>query len=136
MYWWGCGFISWGGGLSRYMNSFVNFSDSFKSPFSQDLLETKDADIDQLNNVIEQQKEQITALQMDTERTSIVALTQVNLDWPLVCCASGETGKLCIESHSGVSILVTAVIAAIVGHSKLLITQPSREHFQIARMNG
>ena len=61
------------------MNRFANFSDSFIPPFSQDLLETKDADIDQLNNVIEQQKEQITALQMDTERTSIVALTQVNL---------------------------------------------------------
>ena len=30
-------------------------------------------------------------------------------------CASGETGKLCIESHSSVSIPVTAVSAAFIG---------------------
>ena len=65
--------------VSRYMDSIVHLSNSCIAYFSQELLETKDADIDQLNNVIEQQKEQITALQMDTERTSIVALTQVNL---------------------------------------------------------
>ena len=50
-------------------------------------------------------------------------------------CASSETGKLCIESYFGVSILVTAVIAAIIGHSELLITQPSHEHFHVSRMN-
>ena len=36
--------------------------------------------------------------------------------------ASCETGKLCIVSHhSSVSIPVTAVIAAFIGHSDLLI---------------
>ena len=65
------------------------------------------------------------------------------LDWPPVLsdrevpksCASSETGKLCIGSHSGVSILVT-VIAAIIGHSELLITQPSHECFHYPRMSG
>ena len=34
--------------------------------------------------------------------------------------ASGDTGKLCIESHSGVSILVTGMIASVIGHSELM----------------
>ena len=42
--------------------------------------------------------------------------------------------KLCIENHSSVSILVTAVIA--IGHSELLITQPSLECFHVSRMNA
>ena len=33
--------------------------------------------------------------------------------------ASGETGKLCKESHSVVFILVRAVFATVIGHSKL-----------------
>ena len=49
---------------------------------------------------------------------------------------SSVTGKLYIESHSSVSILVTAVIAAIIGHSNLLITQPSYERFHDHTMNG
>ena len=66
------------------------------------------------------------------------------IDWPPVlsdhevpqrAAVSGETGKL-VESHSNVSILleflVTVVIAAIIGYSKLLITQPSHEHFHVA----
>ena len=39
---------------------------------------------------------------------------------PTKSCASCKTGKLCIGSHSHVSV-ETAVIAAIIGHSKLLI---------------
>ena len=56
---------------------------------------------------------------------------------PTKSCASRETqtGKLCIECHSSVSILVTAVIAAIIGHSELWITQPSHECFRDPRMN-
>ena len=49
--------------------------------------------------------------------------------------ASGKIGKLYIVSQSGVSILATAVIAAIIGHSKFLITQPSHERFHVCRMN-
>ena len=49
--------------------------------------------------------------------------------------ASGETGKLCIESHSGVSILMTEGMAAVIGHSELLITWPSLECFLASCMN-
>ena len=54
---------------------------------------------------------------------------------PSKSSASYETGKLCIESQYGGFILETAVIAAIIGHSELLITQPSHEHFPLSRMN-
>ena len=48
-----------------------------------------------------------------------------SLEWsrgPIESRASGETGKLYMESHSGVSILVTVVIAAVIGHSIFFIT--------------
>ena len=51
-------------------------------------------------------------------------------------CASDDTGKLSIKSHSGVFIPVTAVIAAVVVHIDFLITtQPSRDIFHISRMD-
>ena len=67
------------------------------------------------------------------------------LDWPPVssdhevpqrAAPTARLPELCIERHSGVSILVTAVIAAIIGHRELLITQPSLECFHVSRMNG
>ena len=74
--------------------------------------------------------------------------TQRSIDWSLTCPqsrvigrflrepASGETNKLCIESHSGVFILLTAVIAAVIGHSKFVVAQPLHEQrFNISRMN-
>ena len=59
-----------------------------------------------------------------------------SVEWlPQRAAASGKTGKLCIESHTSVFILVIfAVIAAFIGHSKLLITQPSRERFHVANV--
>ena len=71
---------------------------------------------------------------------------RLTIDWPqsrvigrsIKSHPSGKTSKLYIESHSGVSILVTVVITAITGHRELLIThvQPSHEHFHVSRMNG
>ena len=47
--------------------------------------------------------------------------------------ASSETGKLCIESHSSVSILVTAVIAALIASQQII---DYTERLCICRMNG
>ena len=44
-----------------------------------------------------------------------------NLWWsqgPTKSFASGETGSLCLETYSSVSMLVTAMMAAIIGHNK------------------
>ena len=67
------------------------------------------------------------------------------VDWPPVLSdrevpqRAGPVARLvnfCIESHSGLFILVTTMIAAVIDHSELLITQPSCEHIHISRMNG
>ena len=50
-------------------------------------------------------------------------------------CASGETGKLCRESHSVVVIVVKAAITAAIGHSEFVIAQPLCERFHVSRMN-
>ena len=67
-----------------------------------------------------------------------------SLEWlrgPTKSRASGETGKLCTESHPGVSIPLKPRLLALIGQkwqqTKLLITQPSCEPFHICRMwNG
>ena len=46
-------------------------------------------------------------------------------DRPTKSLVSGETGTFCLESYSRVSISEEVAIAAVIGHSKLLITQPS-----------
>ena len=45
----------------------------------QELLANKDIEIAQLNDIIAQQKEQITVATMDTDKTSVVALSKVNV---------------------------------------------------------
>ena len=66
-----------------------------------------------------------------------------SLEWlrgPTKSRASGETGKLCTESHPGVSIPLKPRSLALIGQkwqqTKLLITQPSCEPFHICRMNA
>ena len=56
--------------------------------------------------------------------------------WDLTeSCASSGTGKLCIESHSAVFFLITAVIAAVISHREFIITLRSLECFHTFRMN-
>ena len=59
---------------------------------------------------------------------------QVHRLAPTESRVSGETDKLCIESHSSVFVLVTAVIAAAIRHSEFLITLPLRERFHVSRI--
>ena len=63
------------------------------------------------------------------------------LEWlwgPTKSCTSDETGTLCLESYFSVSILVTAAIIAIIGHSECKLNYWLRLHrpSSLSKMNG